>query len=528
MAASADAAGAGAAPAPPRNVDNPLVRAVGRLPATVRTKLVVAFLLIAAVLVLVALLGLNFLGQANARAQSLRTLQVRAAAYGELETNATALRTQLGLCAGGADAAAWSNGGKAPKASTVECLRQIDRSVATTLALLGNATHLEFSPRGVNAVRFREIRSLTRSLRVLIAQITKAPKPTLPMHAHAENLAIALETRATALADATTTETNRLIAQNRASYANSRNLFIGVAAGAVLLALGLGFVLAWSLVDPIRRIEKRLAEIAAGDFDGRLDVSNRDELGALATNVNRMNAELQRLYRELESTSRHKSEFLANMSHELRTPLNAIIGFSQVLRERMFGDVNAKQEEYLDDILSSGNHLLSLINDVLDLSKVEAGQVELEIAPFSLSEALERGVVMMRERAAADGVTLSVEHASDVGAIRADERRVRQIVFNLLSNAVKFTPAGGRVTVTSSRVNGEVRVAVSDTGPGIDPRDQDRIFEEFQQTDVGSAQREGTGLGLALSKRLVELHGGRIWVESAPGRGSRFLFTLPL
>jgi signal transduction histidine kinase len=215
------------------------------------------------------------------------------------------------------------------------------------------------------------------------------------------------------------------------------------------------------------------------------------------------------------------------MSHELRTPLNAIIGFSQVLRQKLFGEVNAKQEEYLDDILSSGNHLLSLINDVLDLSKVEAGQVELEVGAFSLREALERGVVMVRERATKDGVALTLEIAPGVDLISADERRVRQVIFNLLSNAVKFTPAGGRVDVTAARVDGELQVAVVDTGPGIDPSDHERIFEEFQQTDVGSAQREGTGLGLALSKRLVELHGGRIWVESAVGEGSRFVFTLP-
>ncbi len=254
---------------------------------------------------------------------------------------------------------------------------------------------------------------------------------------------------------------------------------------------------------------------------------NRDELGSLAANVNRMNDELRRLYGELETASRHKSEFLANMSHELRTPLNAIIGFSQVLRQRLFGEVNEKQEEYLDDILSSGNHLLSLINDVLDLSKVEAGQVELEVATFSLREALERGVVMVRERASKSDVRLSLELAPDVDIVRGDERRVRQVVFNLLSNAVKFTPPGGSVSVAATRVDAEVQVSVTDTGAGIAPEDQERIFEEFQQTDVGVQQREGTGLGLALSKRLVELHGGRIWVESELGQGSRFVFTLP-
>ena len=281
------------------------------------------------------------------------------------------------------------------------------------------------------------------------------------------------------------------------------------------------------MIGPIQRVETRLAEIASGDFSGRVDVSNRDELGSLAANLNRMNDELRRLYGELETASRHKSEFLANMSHELRTPLNAIIGFSQVLRQRLFGAINPKQEEYLDDILSSGNHLLSLINDVLDLSKVEAGQVELEVAAFSLREALERGAVTLGGRAAKNGVGLSVELAPDVDIVDGDERRIRQVVFNLLSNAVKFTPPGGHVTVAAARVNGEVQVAVADTGPGIAAEDHERIFEQFQQTDVGVGQREGTGLGLTLSRRLVELHGGRIWVDSEPGQGSRFVFTLP-
>jgi len=216
------------------------------------------------------------------------------------------------------------------------------------------------------------------------------------------------------------------------------------------------------------------------------------------------------------------------MSHELRTPMNAILGFSQVLREEMFGEVNEKQKEYLDDILSSGNHLLSLINDVLDLSKVEAGQVDLDVRPFSVREALERGVVMVRERASEDGVRLGIETEPEVDVVDGDERRIRQVIFNLLSNAVKFTPPGGAVDVSAARVNGEVRIAVADTGPGIALEDHERIFEEFQQTEAGLEQREGTGLGLALSKRFVELHGGKIWLESEPGNGSTFVFTLPV
>jgi signal transduction histidine kinase len=237
--------------------------------------------------------------------------------------------------------------------------------------------------------------------------------------------------------------------------------------------------------------------------------------------------ELDEKSRELEAASEHKSQFLANMSHELRTPLNAIIGFSQVLRQEMFGEVNEKQAEYLDDILTSANHLLALINDILDLSKVEAGQIELELAPFSLHEALERGVVTVRERATREDVQVVLAAAADADVVTADERRIRQVIFNLLSNAVKFTPEGGAVDVTTTRVDGEVRVSVADTGPGIAPEDHERIFEEFQQTETGVGLREGTGLGLALSKQLVELHGGRIWVDSEPGKGSTFVFTLP-
>jgi signal transduction histidine kinase len=527
------AVGARAGPAtarrrPRRGLANPLVRAVSRIPANLRTKLVVAFLGIAVLLIVVALLGLRVLGQSNSRAENLRALQRHAAAYQGLETQATQMRQLLGLCAGGADGAKWFNGGRPSGGPSRACLSQIDRTVGSALALLGRAKQLSFTPAADEAVRFGEIKGIYKQLRTAVDGITASRKPSLRLHARAEGLAIDLETRATALAEATTTKTNEVIAASNASFRRSRNLFIGVAAGALALALLFGLVLSWSLLGPIRQTETRLAEIASGDFSGHIDVSNRDELGSLASNVNRMNDELQRVYRELENASRHKSEFLANMSHELRTPLNAIIGFSQVLRERMFGEVNEKQAEYLDDILSSGNHLLSLINDVLDLSKVEAGQIELEVGTFSLREALDRGVVMLRERATRNGVRLALELAPDVDLVNGDERRVRQIVFNLLSNAVKFTPAGGSITVASARADGLAYVSVTDTGPGIEREDQNRIFEEFQQTGLGSAQREGTGLGLALSKRLVELHDGRIWVESEPGHGSRFVFTLPL
>src|SRR5262249_51705807 len=275
--------------------------------------------------------------------------------------------------------------------------------------------------------------------------------------------------------------------------------------------------------------EARLAEIASGDFTGRVEVPNRDELGSLAANLNRMNDQLRSLYEELETVSRHKSEFLANMSHELRTPLNAIIGFSELLRQESFGPLNEHQRVYVQDVLAAAQHLLSLINDILDLAKVEAGRVDLELTDVSLRETLASGLTMHAERAAREGIEIGLRIEPAEIRVRADERRLRQVVFNLLSNAVKFTPAGGRIDVAAVAVDGLVEIAVADTGPGIAPEDRDVIFEEFGQARAGPERdEEGTGLGLPLSRRLVELHGGRLWVESAPNEGSTFRFTLPV
>jgi signal transduction histidine kinase len=250
---------------------------------------------------------------------------------------------------------------------------------------------------------------------------------------------------------------------------------------------------------------------------------------ALAIQNARLFREIADTSRQLEAASRHKSEFLANMSHELRTPLNAILGFSEVLAERMFGEVNEKQAEYLQDILSSGRHLLSLINDILDLSKVEAGRLELELGRFHLPTALDNALTLIRERATRHGITLTqiVDHW--IGDIVADERKVKQILLNLLSNAVKFTPEGGRVGGAATAGDGVVTIAVSDTGIGIAPEDQAAVFEEFRQVGREDARKqEGTGLGLTLAKKFVELHGGRIGVQSQVGQGSTFSFTLPV
>jgi signal transduction histidine kinase len=326
-------------------------------------------------------------------------------------------------------------------------------------------------------------------------------------------------------------------------------LIVGLA-----LAFLVSLVLARRMVTPIHTLQAGAARIGGGDLDHIIQVRTGDELQALAEEFNRMTAELRESYeglekkveertrdlnvalaqleekgRELETVSRHKSEFLANMSHELRTPLNAIIGFSEVLREQMFGELNEAQMEYVGDVLEAGQHLLSLINDILDLSKIEAGQMELDLGDVSVPQALNSGLTMHGERADRNGITLTLTVGPEVGVIRADERKVRQVIFNLLSNAVKFTPPGGHVNVSAFVADGMVEVAVTDTGPGIVREDRERIFEEFQQARGSShGSREGTGLGLTLSRQFIELHGGRLWVESEQAAGSTFRFTLPL
>jgi signal transduction histidine kinase/DNA-binding response OmpR family regulator len=350
------------------------------------------------------------------------------------------------------------------------------------------------------------------------------------------------------------------------------------------IALTLGTVLIGVLVSlgfcnyvltPVQAVAKAATHIAAGDLTQRVPMQGSDEIGQLATAFNHMaesldgmtqaqqqrltelsaayaqieqlnigleakveertetlrrqQTQLQEMNAHLEIANRHKSEFLANMSHELRTPLNAIIGFSEVLLEHMFGDLNERQDEYLNDILSSGQHLLSLINDILDLSKVEAGKMELERGMFDLKHLLEGSLVMIKERALAHNITLSLDLADDFSVITGDERKIKQVLFNLLSNAVKFTRDRGQVGIRAYGVPDAVEIAVWDTGIGIPVEEQERIFEEFQQVGHGLAGKtEGTGLGLALAKKFVEMHGGRMWVTSTSGEGSTFAFTLPL
>ena len=509
--------------------DNPLVRAVERIKLPLRAKLLIGFALVGVLLALAIALGLVALGQSNSRGEQLRRLQQRAVyvqlvltdaarlqkaidfrlnAPGSTTTFGSGLDLTIGndmnqLCIDSGLGGCIGKGSPGPfdlAAADPAAYQKLTNALSTFFVISGNSAPPVGATPAVTVERFlRQGNAFATSLKADLGRLAR-------------------ETRA---------RTDALVAADHSSFASSRNLLIGVGAGSLLLALALGLLLSASVVGPLRHTEHRLAQIGAGDFSGRLDVPNRDEIGQLAARVNSTSDELQRVYRELETASRHKSDFLATMSHELRTPLNAIIGFSEVLQEQMFGELNERQLAYVNDVLEAGRHLLSLINDVLDLAKIEAGRMELELSTVAIPEILRSAVSMHSERASRGGIALALDTEPEEITITADERRVRQIVFNLVSNAVKFTPTGGRVDISALAQDGQVEVAVTDTGPGIRPEELETIFEEFEQA-AGGKQVEGTGLGLPLSRKLVELHGGRLSVESEPGKGSTFRFTLPV
>ena len=329
-------------------------------------------------------------------------------------------------------------------------------------------------------------------------------------------------------------------------WKHKRNALAFMAFMTILTILGI-FYIRRTVVRPLLNLSHVSREIAEGDLTKRAEGGGEDEIGMLASSFNRMaealinersnlekkvkqrTEELNRAMLHAEASSRAKSEFLANMSHELRTPLNSIIGFTEVLRDRRAGPVNDQQREFLTDVWESGKHLLRLINDLLDVSKVEAGKLELEPSEFSLGELLEGCLAIFSERSLKHGVKLSAEISEDTNHITADERKIKQIVLNLLGNAFKFTPDGGEVGIKAERKGGEFQVAVWDTGIGISRENLGMLFQPFVQVgDMLSTKKyEGTGLGLYLSRQLVELHGGRIWVESELGKGSMFTFTIP-
>jgi len=490
-------------------------RMIARAPLSISTKLLLAFLVIVGLLVVVAAVGLEELAAVNRRAEDQVKLQRKIGAYRQIQQDTTAQLYGVASTL------------LVPEERVLEAtLRQLDQFGY-------DLDRLQF----VAADEVELFGRVRKDYEAFIAVVTQVVDL-----ARAGKVGEAREVlgRAAPLADRLERLTNELVNKAEAemvarideghdAYVASRRLVIAFSLGAVALSIGLGYAISRSLILPVQRMDARFSEISEGEFVGKVEVANRDELGELAEHLNRMSAELGRLYRQVDMANRNKSEFLANMSHELRTPLNAIIGFSEVLKEKMFGELNDKQLEYLEDIYSSGQHLLALINDILDLSKIEAGRMELELSRFHLGVLLENALMLVRERAGRHGLALKLELSSDITEWVADQRKVKQIVINLLSNAVKFTPPGGSVTLRARLVQQDgIEVAVIDTGVGIAEADQALVFEEFRQASGDHlGKSEGTGLGLSLAKRFVELHGGSMRMQSARGRGSTFAFTLP-
>jgi signal transduction histidine kinase len=337
---------------------------------------------------------------------------------------------------------------------------------------------------------------------------------------------------------------------NERTTTQARKAIAGVAAAlaaALLFAVTAGsfcVYFARSVVYPLSDLERAVARIADGDLHRNVPETGRgNEIGRVARALDTLrlrliaaNGERDEREHELtqskltaESASRAKSEFLANMSHELRTPLNAVLGFSEIIINQLAGPVGERYREYAENINKAGQHLLSLINDVLDLSKVEVGRMDLDEVPVDLAQTVIACDRIIRPRAAGAGLELVLDLPVGGLVVRADERRLKQIVLNLLSNAVKFTPQGGRVVAAVRRLStGEAVVSVADTGIGMRPEEVPIALEAFRQVDSGLNRRhDGTGLGLPLVKNFVELHGGRLAIDTAPGEGTTVTVTLP-
>ncbi len=312
--------------------------------------------------------------------------------------------------------------------------------------------------------------------------------------------------------------------------ANRRVMLVACSFGCLIL-IPLMFVVVRAvcqMLAPVRKVKTVLQAVARGDLDQSLGITSNDEFGEISTAIDQAIDGMRDAFTTVKMASQAKSDFLANMSHELRTPLNAIIGFSEVLQEPVFGELNDDQQSYVTDILESGQHLLSLINDILDLSKIESGKMDLDAAEVDLPNLIDRSLRMIRERALKHQIELCQDLDESAQHIYADERKLKQVLFNLMSNAVKFTPDGGEVGVQTRREPGFVQITVWDTGCGIPAGETEKVFDSFFQVDSSlTKEQQGTGLGLSLVRKIAELHGGRARCESEEGQGSRFIIDLP-
>jgi len=507
-----------------------LVRAVARVRASVHVKLLAAFLLITLLFIAMGVVSLQTVASAARQTRLLDQAHERVGWSRQIE-HALAMQmhfTAMALLARDDDTvgrilrennrfndtlARLETAAPAEERALIQDIRVAQDDAMAVVADIANAVRDGRMADALTALRTRE-EPIYRRIDGLVGQLVAAE-----------------ETRMASLRTG-------IEAANR----HSLRLMAGFAAVSILLALLGGFVISWSFILPVRAAHGFLSEVAEGRFGGTIVVPNRDDFGALAEHMNWMSRELRRLDDEqrvaaealrglndrLSQASRAKSEFLANMSHELRTPLNAILGFTELILDELYGEVPAALREPLTDIQTNGRHLLRLINDVLDLSKIEAGRLELAGGEYSVQEIVVVVHASLRSLAREKGLAFTATVSPDIPLAQGDGTRITQCLMNLAGNALKFTRRG-RVDM-DVRLDGEWLVyRVADTGIGIPKDEVENVFAEFRQVDAAiTREYGGTGLGLSITKRLVEMHGGRIWVESELGKGSTFFFTVPL
>jgi signal transduction histidine kinase/DNA-binding response OmpR family regulator len=495
-------------------LNNLLVGPVARLPWRVQTKLLAAFLAIVALLIALGAIGLYELRAVNQRTEELIKSERKIAAYRQVQHDTTSQLYSIS------------------SALLVSDERTLDSALRQLNQFGYDLERLQFVAKD----EIKLLGKVREEYDRFIAVVTRVVEQIRSGHVDAAREAQLKEARP--LANRLERLTNELVNKAEAdvvagieasgeAYRTSQTIVIVFALGAIVLALILGRTISLSLIGPIREIDTRLHEIASGDFTQRVTVGNRDELGALAANVNRTSEQLGDLYRQLQMASEHKSAFLASMSHELRTPLNAIIGYSEMLHETAQDE---GQEDYLADlakIRDAGRHLLGLINDILDLSKIEAGKMELYLEEVDLAGLVAEVGAIVGPLVAANANRLEIVCPATVDTFYTDRTKLKQSLLNLMSNASKFT-RDGQVKLEVRAGDGETCFIVSDTGIGMNEEQQGRLFQAFSQADLSTArQYGGTGLGLAITKHFCEMLGGCIAVESASGRGSVFTISLP-
>jgi signal transduction histidine kinase/DNA-binding response OmpR family regulator len=494
-------------------LDEPFVGAVARLPMRVQTKLLIAFLTIVMLLVALGAVGLYTLSGINQRTQELIQSERKIAAYRQVQHDTT---SQLYSVA---------------SALLVSDERTLDSALRQLNQFGYDLERLQFVAKD----ELELLSTVRRDYEHFITIVTRVVELIRSGHfdeareaqlKEARPLANRLERLTDELVNRAEADVVSVIEASGNAYRSAQTIVIAFAVGAIVLALVLGRTISWSLIGPIRKIDATLGEIAAGDFTRRVAVGNRDELGALGANVNRMSERLGNLYQQLETASAHKSAFLASMSHELRTPLNAIIGYSEMLHETARDDEQAALAADLAKIRDAGRHLLGLINDILDLSKIEAGKMDLYLEPFDLGVLLEEVRSIVEPMATANGNALELTRPP-LGTFYTDRTKLKQSLLNLLGNATKFT-RNGRVQLEVAITDTDVSFIISDTGIGMTDEQQSRLFQAFSQAEAAtSRQYGGTGLGLAITRHFCEMLGGRITVASAPGQGSTFTIALP-